>query len=441
MKKFFTTLLMLTAMVSMNAQEEQNVYILGNVGDQIWEPSIGTQMEYVEGMYEYEGHFNASSYFSFTTQLAETPGDWDGIAQYRFGASSDGYLIDDNNLGEYIQCGEIEESRNNAFCFPVGGTYHIYLELEERIMMVERVGGPDVEPDPVDEGDIYVIGKFVGVNWASNSGLKMEKGEDGIFTANINVADSLTEFSFTHALAQTMANWDGIQPFRFACAEEDPTVVLGEVMHVTEDGVTEPVFLIDPGYYLLTLDMNNRTLVVTEAEKETGIFIIGNVPFGDWKPENAIKMEQDGDIFTYDVTINGDVWFIFSGDYGTWDAVNALRYGPLEDNEDVIVGQEMTTQLSTNTNASYKISGNGDYTITFDLANLTFKFEGGSGTPGVRGDVDGSGIVDVEDVNAAINIILKLNNAGDYPGSADLDNNGMVDVEDVNAIINIILKL
>ena len=375
MKKLFTFLIMLTALVSMNAQEE-NVYILGNVGDQQWDPSVGTLMEYNDGMYEYEGHFNAASYFSFTTQLAESSSDWDGIAPYRFGASSDGYIIDENNLGEYIQCGEIEESKNNAFCFPVAGTYHIYLELEERIMLVERIS-VDVEPDPVDEGDIYILGNFIGNYWGPNSGLKMTRGEDGdgIFTAKIHVADNAC-FSFTHALAQSASNWAGIEPFRFACADEDPTVVLGEVMHVTEDGVGDPVFSIEaPGYYLLTLNMNDRTLVVTEAEKEEGIFIIGNEPFGNWHPESAVKMEQNGDIFTYEAEINGDVWFIFSGDYGTWDAVNALRYGPLEENEDVVIGQEMTTQLSENTNASYKISGNGTYTITFDRANLTFIFE------------------------------------------------------------------
>ncbi|MBO7610177.1 MAG: hypothetical protein J6S96_08260, partial [Muribaculaceae bacterium] len=60
MKKLFTFLIMLTALVSMNAQEE-NVYILGNVGDQQWDPSVGTLMEYNDGMYEYEGHFNAAS--------------------------------------------------------------------------------------------------------------------------------------------------------------------------------------------------------------------------------------------------------------------------------------------------------------------------------------------------------------------------------------------
>ena len=57
------------------------------------------------------------------------------------------------------------------------------------------------------------------------------------------------------------------------------------------------------------------------------------------------------------------------------------------------------------------------------------------------GDVTGDGKVDVEDVNAVINVILKLNTATDYPGKADVTGDGKIDVEDVNAIINIILKV
>ncbi len=58
----------------------------------------------------------------------------------------------------------------------------------------------------------------------------------------------------------------------------------------------------------------------------------------------------------------------------------------------------------------------------------------------IVGDVNGDKIVDIDDVNAVINIILEKNPASDYVGNADLDNSGVVDVDDVNAIINIILK-
>ncbi|MBR1803287.1 MAG: choice-of-anchor J domain-containing protein, partial [Muribaculaceae bacterium] len=53
-------------------------------------------------------------------------------------------------------------------------------------------------------------------------------------------------------------------------------------------------------------------------------------------------------------------------------------------------------------------------------------------------DLNGDGKIDVEDVNAIINIILHLANREDYPG-ADLNGDSKVDVEDVNAMINFIL--
>ena len=59
---------------------------------------------------------------------------------------------------------------------------------------------------------------------------------------------------------------------------------------------------------------------------------------------------------------------------------------------------------------------------------------------GLEGDVDGDGKVDVTDVNAIINIILKTKTADEYQGNPDVNGDGKVDVTDVNAVINIILN-
>ena len=56
----------------------------------------------------------------------------------------------------------------------------------------------------------------------------------------------------------------------------------------------------------------------------------------------------------------------------------------------------------------------------------------------VPGDVDGSGTVDVADVNILVNIMLGKLNAADYP-NANVDGQGSIDVGDVNTIINIML--
>ena len=57
----------------------------------------------------------------------------------------------------------------------------------------------------------------------------------------------------------------------------------------------------------------------------------------------------------------------------------------------------------------------------------------------VKGDVNGDGIVDIADVNCAINVILGSEPAEKYEGRADVNGDGTVDIADVNEIINIIL--
>ena len=74
---------------------------------------------------------------------------------------------------------------------------------------------------------------------------------------------------------------------------------------------------------------------------------------------------------------------------------------------------------------------------TFQLAEFRFRAKKAK----LYGDVTGDYKVDVEDVNALINIILELKRRGDYSGEADVAFDYKIDVEDVNEVINIILGL
>ncbi len=55
------------------------------------------------------------------------------------------------------------------------------------------------------------------------------------------------------------------------------------------------------------------------------------------------------------------------------------------------------------------------------------------------GDVTGDGRIDVDDVNALINIILEVSSPTDYSGQSDLDASGSIDIDDLNRLINIVL--
>ena len=143
--------------------EETHLYILGNVGDQGWDPSVGTEMQLTEAAneFEYTGTFNDNSYFSFTKKLAETSGDWDAIKAYRVGATSNDFEVD-NLLGENIALGEWGSSSDNAFKITNGGEYSVYVNLNDMIVVFTKNGSDlkvgDVTGDGVvDVADVNAI--------------------------------------------------------------------------------------------------------------------------------------------------------------------------------------------------------------------------------------------------------------------------------------------
>ncbi len=439
MKKFFTSVMLVCATIL--GMQATNVWILGEVGDQAWDPSVGTPLTQIagdeeSGTFEATVHFKSGKYFSFTTALAETSSDWDAIKPYRFGGPANGYAIDDY-LDDPIQCGEFGESSEQAFMVRKGADYKITLLMPDRLVMFQYMGNDDIEPDPKDEGHIFIMGAVNGNAWATNVGVQMTELGNNMFTANINITtgeeEEVAYFGFTHALAQSDANWGAIAQYRFAAVDaESQAVVLDTPIALSEDGQGDLSFALPDGKYVVTLDMNARTMTVT-ADEANHMYIIGNVPFGDWNPSAGMAMDEvEEGVYQAKATVNGDVWFIFSPFNTGWDDVNANRYGPESAEEDQVIeaGETVTTQLSTG-GKSYKFTGDGsEYTITFDLNNLCFKFEAG-----IAGDVNGNGSVGVEDVNEVINVMLgKAENA-----KADLSGNGTVGVEDVNAVINIML--
>ncbi|MBQ9554794.1 MAG: chitobiase/beta-hexosaminidase C-terminal domain-containing protein [Muribaculaceae bacterium] len=111
------------------------------------------------------------------------------------------------------------------------------------------------------------------------------------------------------------------------------------------------------------------------------MYIVGDVPFGDWNPAGGVQMNAQADgTYSYTTTISGQVYFVFgdhlaasSSDWVTFN--NNYRYGPLVDGQEVAANEWVTTQRSAA--GAYRFTGNGsDYTITFDTTNKRFKVEG-----------------------------------------------------------------
>ena len=123
----------------------------------------------------------------------------------------------------------------------------------------------------------------------------------------------------------------------------------------------------------------------------------------------------------------------------------------LEVDGETIVEQMLPSTITSGTDDNWKTQSIPSITLPAGRHRITLKSRQSTTCKvgwlklvteaAVDGDVTGDGIIDVEDVNAAINIILKIKTNDDYPGSADMTFDGLVDVEDVNIIINKILNV
>ncbi len=83
----------------------------------------------------------------------------------------------------------------------------------------------------------------------------------------------------------------------------------------------------------------------------------------------------------------------------------------------------------------------GSKTAPMQVDNFTVYYTGeqGQGTTYETGDVNGDGVVDVNDINILINIILERDSADNYDGRAYIAGGTTVSIEDLNMLINIML--
>ena len=136
-----------------------DVYILGEVGEQTWDPTAGLKMDYnaEDNIYTATVTFDGrgesgENYFSFTTELAENndDGGWAYIAPFRFGAVSEGdFWYDDMYDGQPLP---LTYENYQAFRI-MNGEYKITVDLANMMVIIERVGPPHVPGDVNHDGD------------------------------------------------------------------------------------------------------------------------------------------------------------------------------------------------------------------------------------------------------------------------------------------------
>ena len=274
-----------------------DVYILGEVNGNGWATNVGVQMTAGENNtftadVTTDGANSGYSYFSFTRKLAEGAEDWDSIANYRFGAVSDGdFLVTDELLGTPLSLDA--DGTSNAFKI-AAGSWHFVLDLDARTLIITGEGTPktllgdvnldgkvdaadiacvtniitgkeaagtygtrdDVNGDGrVDAGDIsalvsiitsgsgttptttdthvYILGEVNGNGWDPSNGVEMSTTDNETFTATVTTAgenSGYSYFSFTKALASSSSDWASIASSRFGAVSDGDFLVSDDLL-------------------------------------------------------------------------------------------------------------------------------------------------------------------------------------------------------------------
>lgn len=149
-------------------QPETDVYIMGEVNGNGWAPNVGYKMTAKgDNVFEADvtttGNGSGTSYFSFTTKLAGTATDWDGITPYRFGAVSDDPEAENRpilatELGSTLTL----SGDGSALAFGIAdGSYHFVVNRAARTLVVTAGSGADpmdINNDgKVDVGDVNAV--------------------------------------------------------------------------------------------------------------------------------------------------------------------------------------------------------------------------------------------------------------------------------------------
>ena len=197
--------------------------------------------------------------------------------------------------------------------------------------------------------------------------MKLTKGENGVYTGTLT---GPCNFGITTVLN---ADWDVVNANRYGFEVDNAAVTLNQAMPIVK--AAGAIRVAEEGEFELTVDLKNMTVLVAgEApvvypEK---LYLLGNVEPNAWDPadETHVANPISEGIYQIDnVSIlaadeNDYGYFAFTSTPGTWDDVNAHRYGPAV--KDTELADKTMSAIGLNGDTSYKIKS-GAYSITVDL--------------------------------------------------------------------------
>ncbi len=465
-----------------------NLYILGEVNGNGWNPTDGVQMTYDSENAVFTAEVTAEatnydsalegnySFFSFTKMLADTVSEnpWGDIADSRIGAVAEGsFLVTNEYLGVPLKLtnGDI------AFKVPSGFYYNLTVSVDNMTIVITK--GDALEPAEPYTGDLFVLGEANGNSWAPNVGVPMTyDSENAVFTANIAAKaqnyDSELEanysyFSFTKLLAETADDWAAIANSRLGAVAEGSFLVINDYLGVPLSLTNgETSFKVLSGYYYdLTVSVDSMTIVITRGEAiepdpvepYTGdLYILGEVNGNSWAPNVGVPMTYDAEnaVFKAQVTAEAEnydseleanySYFSFTKMLAEtaddWAAIASSRMGAVAEGSFLVTDEYLGQNLSlTKGEVSFRVPSGNTYDITVSVDEMYVII---NKVEWALGDVNHDHFVNVADVTALIKYILTSGAEPEefYTEQANVDGDAadVLNVADVTALIQVVLN-
>jgi len=124
-----------------------------------------------------------------------------------------------------------------------------------------------------------------------------------------------------------------------------------------------------------------------------------------------------------------------------WDAIDPYRFGADSDGDFLVTDETLGNEIALmNGGATFQIPA-GQWNLTLSVDNMTLVIEKVAATV-VRGDVDGDGDADIDDVTRLIDVVLgKVVEYNAANADCNVENgNGSIDIDDVTALISRVLN-
>ncbi|MDO4511951.1 MAG: hypothetical protein Q4B68_09060 [Bacteroidales bacterium] len=358
-------LLSLLALVSF--QMKADMWIIGGVSPDGWNPSKGVAMTSDDGdLYtaEIEITANGDQYFSLTSKLADDANDWDGIKDYRFGGN---YAMQVDSI-QLLEGG----TDQRPHCYFQAGTYKFIFTKSTTTLLIQKVSSIEL---PTFNGTIYVSKNSIGNIWTWDDG-------GAYFDAWPGVAISTLD----------TATVKGVQYYAFTYTHNTTSPGL-----IFNDGTAQTGNLVPEDGMVYTY-LGGDSFTVSEPQEPevpqpvADVYVLGGVNGQSWSAYNGVKMNYDADSLVYrlDITTAGEIagysYFSFTTklaeptdttDNG-WAAIAPYRFGAIAEGDFLVTEELLGQQLALSEQGSavaFKIPA-GEYSLVLDLAARRLVIDG-----------------------------------------------------------------